>query len=188
MRMLDTMRNPYPRNLDEKRALEALRQEDFTRSLDRCFTLPDNLPDRSKDRLLDVVVSDEDRANLSGDALLVPFIRSGLLTKHGQFSNLAARWYYNRRCFPGRAFQVPSSLDDLVTLAVGCLSARRLSDTLVDGFPNEATFQHLFNEAMSQLLPLQNAIIPELNASAPNPPKGSDATGELDFYVNAKLR
>jgi hypothetical protein len=80
MRMLDAMRKPYPQTLDEKRALEALRQEDFTRSMDRCFTLHDDLPDRFKDRLLDIVVSDEDRANLSGDVLLVPLIRSGLLT------------------------------------------------------------------------------------------------------------
>jgi hypothetical protein len=144
VRMLNTMRKASQRTpLDEKRALDALRQEDFTLSLDRCFKLPDDLPDHFKDRLLDVVISDEDQANLSGDALLVPFIRSGLLTKDGNFSNHATRWYYNRRCFPDRAFQAPSSLDDLVAR----LSARRLRDTLVDGFPKEATFQHLFNEA-----------------------------------------
>jgi hypothetical protein len=81
MRMLDAMRKPYPQTLDEeKRALESLRQENSTRSLDRCSKLPDDLPDRFKHHLLGVVVSDEDRANLSGDVLLVPLIRSGLLT------------------------------------------------------------------------------------------------------------
>jgi hypothetical protein len=52
MRMLDAMRKPYPQTLDEeKRALESLRQENSTRSLDRCSKLPDDLPDRFKDHL-----------------------------------------------------------------------------------------------------------------------------------------
>jgi hypothetical protein len=100
---------------------------------------------------------------------------------------VAATWYYNRQCFPNRATRAPETLDDLITRAVGLISANRLRDTSRQGFPKEATFQHLFNEAMSQLLPPQNAIIPELNTVVENPPVGTQ-TGELDFYVNGNLR
>lgn len=41
---------------------------------------------------------------------------------------------------------------------------------------------------MSQLLPLENAIIPELNTTVENLPSDPDVTGELDFYVNGKLK
>jgi hypothetical protein len=188
IRMLAEMRKePGQQDFNEDRALEALRNEKFTGLLDRCFRLPDHLPDDFKDRLLDVVIGDgEDDTRC--DASLAPFTRAGLLTKRGKFSNIAARWYYNRRCFPNRAAKAPESLDQLITLAVGSISAQRLRDTLVNGFPKEATFQHLFNEAMSQLLPLHHAIIPELNTLVVNPPNGSDVTGELDFYINGKLK
>ena len=73
-------------------------------------------------------------------------------------------------------------------LAVGSMSAKRLRDMLVNSFPKEVTFQHLFNEAMSQLLPMENAIIPELNTWTKNPPNGLCVTGELDFYINGRLQ
>jgi hypothetical protein len=191
IRMLaDTRKQPGQQGLNEERALGALRKEEFTRALDRCFRLPDDLPEHFKDRLLDVVIRDgQDQDGILGnDAFLAPFIRAGLLTERGMFSNIAASWYYNRRCFPNRAARAPESLDELVTLAVRSISAKRLRDTLTNGFPKQATFQHLLNETMSQLLPLDNVIIPELNTLVRNPPNGPDVTGELDFYVNGKLK
>jgi hypothetical protein len=137
----------------------------FTRSLARCFKkLPDDIPGRSVDRLLDVVIADGQHSVLVDDPLLISFIRSGVLTKRGKVSSLAATWYYNRRCFPGRAAEAPKSLEDLITDAVGSISATRLRDAHVQRFSKEATFQHLFNKAMlPQLLPLHNVIIPESN-------------------------
>ena len=41
---------------------------------------------------------------------------------------------------------------------------------------------------MSQFLPLENAIVPELNTTVKNLPSDPDVTGELDFYVNGKLK
>jgi hypothetical protein len=189
VRMLaDKRKQPDQPALTEERALALLRKEEFVGFLDRCFRLPDDLPVHYKDRLLDVVIEGGQDVILDNDALLTPFIRAGLLTRSGKFSNIAARWYYNHRCFPYRAAKAPENLDELISLAVGSISAKRLRDTLVDGFPKEATFQHLFNEAMSQLLPLDNAIIPELNTLVTNPPSGPDVTGELDFYVDGKLK
>lgn len=44
IRMLDGMRKPdHGKVLTEEKALDALRKEEFTRSLDRCFRLPDEL-------------------------------------------------------------------------------------------------------------------------------------------------
>eukprot|EP00978_Attheya_sp_CCMP212_P002998 scaffold6131_cov72-Attheya_sp.AAC.4 len=82
-------------------------------------------------------------------------------------------------------------LDNLVKLAVGSISVQRLRDTLVNGFPKEATFQHIFNKkAMSQFLPLSNLILglPELNTMVENLLSDPDVTRELAFYINGKLK
>jgi hypothetical protein len=152
MRMLVEMRGPTDQGITEERALVALRNE-FTRSLERCFRLPDNLPKHFNNRLLYAVTGESGDGYFVDDQSLILFIRAGLLTKGGKFSNVAAMWYYNRRCFPNRAVHAPETLDELITDAVRWISARRLIDTLEQGFPKEATFQHLFNEALSQLLP-----------------------------------
>ena len=183
IRVLNELRKePSQRDFNEQVALSALRDEPFINHLNRCFKLPDDLPRQFKDRLLDAVVS-SNVVDMESDPALAPFIRAGLLTRKGAFSCIAARWYYNRRCFPNRATSAPESLDELIMLAVSSISAKRLRDTLVNGFPKEATFQHLFNEALSLHLPFQHIIIPELNTFAEDS-NGSDVTGELDFYIN----
>jgi hypothetical protein len=187
VRLLDEARkDPGRRGFDESRALSLLRSEHFMHRLDRCFQLLDDVPDEARNRILDIVLSGS-QYNVVDDETLADFIRAGLLDQHGEFSNLAARWYYNRRCFPSRSTSTPDSLDDLVTLAVRSLSAKRLRDTLEDGFPKEATFQHLFNESMSIHLPLRHYIIPEFNTFATNS-AGDVVTGELDFYLNGDLQ
>lgn len=56
----------------------ALRNERFTGSLDRCFRLPDDLPEHyNKDRLLDVVTRESKDGIFVDDQSLVPFILSG---------------------------------------------------------------------------------------------------------------
>jgi hypothetical protein len=164
IRVLEKMSREV-RVFNEPVALSALRGEPFTSQLNRCFKLPDNLvPKEYKDCLLDSVLSSNVLSTWGHhDPALAPFIRMGLLlTSNGSFSCLAARWYYNRECFPNRAATVPKRLDDLIKLAVSSLSAKRLKDsTLVNGFPKEATFQHLFNEALSLHLPSKHFIVPE---------------------------
>ena len=187
IRMLADIRKHPSRPFNEEESTEALRKEKFAQFLDRCFRLPDDLPKHYKDRLLDVVIMDGSDSVEGSDLMLVPFLRAGLLTREGRFACIAANWYYNRRCFPNRALQAPESLDHLIIHAVGLISAKRLKDTLVDGFPKETTFQHLFNEAMSLLLPPQNVIIPELNTAVEDS-NGKVVTGELDFYVNGTLK
>ena len=166
IRVLDELRKePGQRDFNEKIALASLRDEPFTNHLNRCFKLPDDLPKQFKDRFLDVVIGSA-HVDMASDVALALCIRAGLLTRKGTFSCVASRWYYNRRCFPNRAKSAPESLDELVMLAVRSISAKRFRDTLVNGFPKEATFQHLFNEALSIHLPFQHIIIPELNTFA----------------------
>lgn len=193
IRMLDDMRKRAgqgTQHLTENMALDAMRKETFIANLDRCFALsPSALQGNFNARLLEAVIGGGDDEEIStGDPLLGPFIRTGVLTISGQFSTIAATWYYNHRCFPNRAVDPPDSLDSLIRAVLPLISARRLSDTLDNGFPKEATFQHLFNEAMSQLLPVRHAVIPVLNTKVYPPPKGSNGTGELDFYINGSLK
>ena len=70
------------------------------------------------------------------------------------------------------------------------MSAKRLRDSAPSGdFPKEAAFQQMFNETMSMHMPLQHAVIPELNTRAVDPQDPSkQVTGELDFYVNGDVQ
>jgi len=172
---------------DEPKALSNLRSAHFIDRLDRAFRLPDDFhsaPGRGP--LLDAVLA-KSPAIQTDDSALSPLIRAGILDSYGIFSSVASQWYYNRRCFPSRADVTPESLDALVIQAVRRMSAKRLRDTLENGFPKEATFQHLFNEAMSTLLPLTNYIIPELSTFAFDS-SGNLVSGELDFYINGDLQ
>jgi hypothetical protein len=128
--MLNGMRKP-------QKASRCNRGED-TRGPAQGRILPDELPENFKDRLLDVVITDSQDDMLGPEPSLAPFIRAGLLTQTGQFSKVSARWYYNHRCFPNRATRAPKSLDYLVEL--GSISAKRLRDTLINGFPKGSYF------------------------------------------------
>ncbi|KAL3903333.1 MAG: hypothetical protein SGILL_010485 [Bacillariaceae sp.] len=162
--------------------LTQLRCKAFFIQLDRCYKFSENIT-MNKDDLLDVLISGSTE-NISSLTSLAPFIHVGLLNKHGHFSTIAAQWYYNLHCFPNSALKKPDSLDDLVKDCVRSMSAKRLRDTPENGFPKEATFQHLFNEALSLNLPVARVVIPELNTFATDPNDPSKiVTGELDFYI-----
>eukprot|EP00523_Entomoneis_sp_CCMP467_P012077 CAMPEP_0168717728 /NCGR_PEP_ID=MMETSP0724-20121128/149_1 /TAXON_ID=265536 /ORGANISM="Amphiprora sp., Strain CCMP467" /LENGTH=468 /DNA_ID=CAMNT_0008764213 /DNA_START=9 /DNA_END=1415 /DNA_ORIENTATION=+ len=187
IRLLEEARKrPGQGGLDESAALSILRSNYFIGKLDRCFQLPNTLPLESHDLILDVLL-EPDSDLLPDSEVLDGLIRMGILTQTGNYSCHAANWYYNRKCFPNRSMHTPATLDDLVKLAVSSLSAKRLRDTLVDGFPKEAAFQHLFNEGLSLQLPTTNFIIPELNTYATDA-SGNIVTGELDFYINGALQ
>ena len=184
--MLNQLRkNANQLQLTEQMALVKLRHRAFIPFLKRCFALG-NLPEGYKDQLLDAVIG-KNEFILAEDAILGPFLRAGVLNEKGNFTCMAATWFYNDQCFPNRSLTTPADLDSLVRNVVSILSAKRLSDTLENGFPKEATFQHLFNEAMSQLLKVHNKVIPELNTQV-TPTHGSNGTGELDFYINGNLK
>ena len=187
IRMLDRCRKlPGAGIFDEPKALSNLRSAHFIDRLDRAFRLPGDFHPARRP-LLDAVLA-KSTAIQTDNLSLSPLIRAGILDSYGIFSGVASQWYYNRRCFPSRADDLtPESLDALVVQAVRRMSAKRLRDTLENSFPKEATFQHLFNEAMSTLLPLTNYIIPELRTFAFDS-SGNLVSGELDFYINGDLQ
>jgi hypothetical protein len=75
IRMLADLRKNPGQVLTEERALEALRKEKFTQFLDRCFRLPDDLPEHYKDHFLDAVIWDGEDSIGSNDPVLAPFLR-----------------------------------------------------------------------------------------------------------------
>ena len=189
--IVDRKKRSGESELTEETALDQIRGRGFIEHLKRCFGLDySKLQPEYKDRLLDAVIGRDSTGAgeiVPEDAALGPFVRAGVLSETGKFTTNAAVWFYNDQCFPNRATEPPDSLDSLVLSIIPQLSTKRLTDTLENGFPKEATFQHLFNEEMSKLLTFTNKVIPELNTYV-EPSPGSDGTGELDFYINGRLK
>ena len=182
----------YPgQELNDQIAVDAIRSGGFVTNLKRCFSVPDNLPENGRNRIIDVILRPPTPAAVvdveQDEILLQPYTRAGILGREGHFSCLAARWFYNKSCFPRRADIPPYSLDDLVRLSVQSLSASQLRHSCLDGFPKEAAFQHFFNEAMSVHLTTSNFLIPEFNTWAVNS-EGEEISGELDFYIGGQLQ
>ena len=170
---------------DETAAVAKLRSSDFISYLGRCHTLPSNLPESSRDEIVNAIL-DTTRESIEQNPAVAPFLRAGILRRDGNFRTMAALWFYNNKCFPSRATNVPETLDDLIILSVGRLSASRLRNCLQGDFPKGAPLQHFFNETMSMNLTFRNFLIPELNTVATDA-NGKVVSGELDFYINGSL-
>jgi hypothetical protein len=197
LRMLEGMRLKAPRRpFSEDDAVNQLRGPRFFDRLERCFPSPGVIPQDQRDYILDTIVQITSLST-SGDTMevddsvedgskLALLKRGGILAADDRFTCLAAEWYYYNRIFPGRASRAPASVDALVTDAVCSMSATRLRGACNGGFPKEAAFQQLFNEAISRQLPRRNIVIPELNTQAVV--EGETKSGELDFYINGELQ
>ena len=185
--LLEQTRKHPGQALNDQLAVDAIRSGGFVTNLKRCFSVPDNLPENGRNRIVDAILRPTP-ADVVDEEILQPYTRAGILGRQGLFSCLAARWFYNKSCFPRRADIPPQSLDDLVRLSVQSLSASRLQHCLdEDSFPKEAAFHHFFNKAMSVHLTTSNFLIPELNTWAMNS-EGEEISGELDFYINSQLQ
>lgn len=164
----------------EREAVSALRSCDFVAFLERCFRLPEELPEMGRKKVIDVLLNSSSSGVIGYEPLLIPYERAGILTPTVNFSCPAAQWFYNMSCFPRRAHTVPESIDELVRLSVASLSASRLRNCLDNGFPKEAAFKHFFNEAMSIHLIVSSFLIPELNTWIVDS-IGEVVSGEVDF-------
>ena len=186
----------------EELAIDLLRANKLFDRLERCFVHPGKINPIHRSIILDTILRGQIRAADAGDYMEVDIVegdpnleipeliilrRGGILARGGEFTCLAAEWYYYNRIFPYRSRNAPNNLDTLVTKSVASMSATRLQAACGGGgFPKEAAFQQLFNEAMSRQLPRENIIIPELNTKAMINDK--EVTGELDFYINGDLQ
>ena len=174
------------KDLSENEALDLLRGPTFTTLLDRCYAFDgEDVSSDMKKYLQMALVSKPGLEDFTRSAI-GPLLRAGIINADGKFSCLAANWYYNRHCFPKRPLDAPANLRQLIIDSIGCMSAKRLCDAVQSGFPKEAAFQQLMNEAMASNLPARHVIIPEYNTKAfdSQDPSADAVTGELDFYVN----
>ena len=178
-------------NVNGASAQLRLRKQDFIQGFDRCFATDDKM---LKDTSLRECISDvllgsfhmEDGKYVP-DRLL-PMVRAGVLTLQGSFTCQAAHWFYNSVHFPNRAQKLPNSLQELIEGAVQLLSAARLKSCVQDGlFPLETSFQHLFNEAFTCLLPTIASLKPEYRTKVPGF-LGDTKHGFVDFYVNDSVQ
>ncbi len=137
--------------------------------------------------MVDVILAPNEAESHEDDELLASYVRAGILGCHGKVSCIAVMWLYNSRCFPGRTWNVPASIDDLILLSVQKLSASRLQNSLQEDFSKETALQHFFSKAMSVDLTNTNFLIPELNTWATDT-NGEQISGELDFYISGNLQ
>lgn len=193
VRGLSMLENVYKSNernsFSEEKAIDKLRDDEFLDTLSRCFSLPLQTEENKvifQRAIINALLGTSEK-DMTEDPLLGQLVRGGILTKTGDFTCKVVSWYYNRKFFPNRASRAPNSLDDLVVSSVRRISASRLRGAIDKGFPKEAAFQHLFNEAMSINLPHTCRVIPELNTKATRA-SGKKQTDELDFYVNGELQ
>ena len=153
--------------------------------LDRCYLVrQEDVTKEMKECLLMTLLSQP--GNGFSKSAISPLLRAGIVNDDSKFSCRAAPWCYNRNCFPGRPLDPPDTLRDLIMLSIGSMPAKRLRDAVQSGFPKEAAFQQLMNEAMSAHMPARHAIVPELNTFAVDSQhsRAEPVLGELDFYVN----
>ncbi|KAJ1555483.1 hypothetical protein HK096_002497 [Nowakowskiella sp. JEL0078] len=128
------------------------------------------------------------------EKLFISLQKSGVLINRDDmidFTSPLARRYFIRWLFPQRANEDPDSLHSLMEKCIRSMSASLLLMSTVPGakFSKEATFQHLTMRGLAENTTPNCAICPELSKIYPdsNVPGGS-IKGEIDFYLNGKLR
>ena len=187
IRTLEDRKNRTSEGISENDALDALRGAAFTSQLEGCFYFEHSqvTPDMKKYLQMTLVSRPGNGVEDFSRSPIGPLLRAGIINTDGKFSCLAANWYYNRNCFPGRPLDGPGSLRELIFKAIGSVSAKRLREAVKSGLPKDAAFKQLMNEAMSAHMPVRHSITPEFNTKAVESQDSSAkaVTGELDFYA-----
>ncbi|KAJ3017691.1 UNVERIFIED_CONTAM: hypothetical protein HDU68_011515 [Siphonaria sp. JEL0065] len=105
------------------------------------------------------------------------------------FSSVMAQRYFIQWLFPHRSSTQPESLSALLKSSIQNMSRSLLVQSVVDGFPKEATFQHLLMEGLAKFTPPECSICPELLKVFPDGNQtGGLVSGDIDFYLNGPLR
>ncbi|KAJ3084154.1 hypothetical protein HK100_009342 [Physocladia obscura] len=84
------------------------------------------------------------------------------------FSSAMAQRYFIQWLFPYRSSTPPESLNALLKSCIQNLSRSLFVQSVVDGFPKEATFQHLLMEGLAKFTPPNCSICPELSKVFPD--------------------
>ena len=128
---------------------------------------------------------------IANDADFKCYIKCGLLTRESStgntnFTSAMSRRYFIRKTYPHRALNDPTNIIELVIESIRKISANTLRNATVgNNFPKEAVFQHLMMTGLTANLKAETNIYPENSCII-----GSDTKikGELDFFINGKLR
>jgi hypothetical protein len=170
--------------------------------LSRCFSSGHHKPvsDGLNEILQKCLVSDTVSTNdfkFDGDAkeYLQTLQKTGILVQDEdrgiRFSSPLARRFYWQVFFAKREKDNPPDLDSLVMKVLKNLSRSSLQKSITreKGFPNEATFQHLFMEGLALFTKPTCSIIPELAETFPSEESSSSSRipGKIDFYLNSNL-
>lgn len=162
--------------------------------MDRCFGTVNRsrLSMETNDALLKCVLGERIHStrqvmDQSLSDVLASFAKAGILKIDAQkcyvFSSLLAKRFFAHRYFPFRADNDPSTLRELVMIAIETMSAMSLksSTSSPDDFPKETTFQHLFALGLLRNTAFNTAICSELSRSLATNTK---VKGEIDFLVD----
>ncbi|KAJ3255281.1 hypothetical protein HDU77_003753 [Chytriomyces hyalinus] len=118
--------------------------------------------------------------------------KAGILVEEDgiiKFSSIMSERYYLKWLFPDRSPTLPKSLRDLTESCIENMSCNLLARSVVDGFPKEATFQHLFMKALAKFTTATCSICPKLSKAFPGANQsGGKIAGEVDFYLDGSLR
>ena len=177
------------RELTETEAMMQLQSAGFIRHLKRSFkVLQDS---KAVNMILSLLRPEKLSSHLAAPAtdscrIVKVLQRVGILVKDGDgFACPAAETFYYNHLFPLRPSQRPDTLLELVKMVVTFISASRLHDAHEEGHhqPKEATYQHVFNEALARSLPLANTFLAEKSV-----PREGHADGSVDFFINGDVK
>jgi hypothetical protein len=124
-----------------------------------------------------------------GDNELKRYVKCGILSREEngltKFSNAMSRRYFIYQNYPGTSLENPENVVDLVLVAISKMSARELTQSIVNEFPKEAIFQHLMMSTVTSSLTATTHVYPENSHVI-----GTDnkISGRLDFFINSSLR
>ncbi|KAJ3211579.1 hypothetical protein HDU82_005505, partial [Entophlyctis luteolus] len=118
--------------------------------------------------------------------------KAGILVEENgfiKFSSIMGQRYFLKWLFPNRSLSAPPSLRVLIEGCIQNMSCSILTRSVVEGFPKEATFQHLIMEGLAKFTPPSCSICPDLSKVFPGTNQaGEKIPGEIDFYLNGSLR
>jgi hypothetical protein len=199
-RSVDFLRERFGKDTrpSEVELLQNYLSEHLMPYLNRCFSSRHSYPIGNDFKMIlkKILANEKPTLNLLAneqDNEAFSFLKmAGILVDDGSsvcFSSPLAKRFYFQWIFPNRSATDPESIFQLIKNAIASMSATILKCSTPSGdFPKEAVFQHLFMQGLALNTTAHCHICPEL--SKKYVPDDSDPTinGEIDFYLNGKLR
>ena len=173
----------------------------ITSKMERCFGGGNLYPLRHETRrylqnfFFNDSITNRQDLNESYKSELMQLEKSGILTNDRgayKWTSLMAKRYFNGKIFPHRSDSgIPNTLKELIMDSLKLMSSSLLKKSKISNeFPKEATFQHLFMNALAACTPIDCQIYPEFSEIFPDldNPSIKKIDGAIDFYIDGDLR